>query len=182
MVCASSMYGVQSVTGKRGFLEVDHLVALGHGGLFVLVFLLEDGGLVRPAGPEVLDRLGVFLGQGAVPAGLDLGVVDATRVDLQRRIDGLVRDGEGRDLAETTSHADRDRRRVEDEAAADRHEILLAGLVHHLGGVEEPAVVGVDDDVASVNAAGRVAPLGEGVGELGEFYVDILAAPCCWRR
>ena len=71
-------------------------------------------------------------------------------------------------------HATRigDRRRIEDETAADGHEVLLAGLGHDLAGVEQRGVSRVDDDLAPADPARRVAPFGERLGELRKFNVE----------
>ena len=61
---------------------------------------------------------------------------------------------------------------VERVAAADEHEVLLAGLDHLGGAVEELGVEMVDDDLAAVDPAGGVAPLGERVGGVEELLLQ----------
>ncbi len=61
---------------------------------------------------------------------------------------------------------------VESIAVADHHEVLLARVGERLADLEELRVPLVEHDLAAVDAAGGVAPLGEGVGDLEEFLLQ----------
>ena len=76
------------------------------------------------------------------------------------------------DLAQTALLSDRDGRLVERHAAADRHEVALAGLHGDLGRVEERRIAVVDHDVPPVDAPRRVAPRCKGHGLLHEFLFE----------
>ena len=120
----------------------------------------------------MLDRPGVAAPQRAVPPGLDLVGPDVLGVHLEASRVRLVRDDVGGDVAETAAHPDRHGRLVEDEPAADRHKVLLAGLFGDLARVDQGGVAVMHHDRAPVNAPGGVAPRGERAGELEELLVQ----------
>ena len=103
----------------------------------------------EPPMPACLTALRVGLGQRPEPShGHDR--VDAAGVDLVGGQVGSVRDDIAADLSQAALLTDGDRRLVEGHAAADRHEVALAGRGCLLRHVEQRGVTVVDHDVASV--------------------------------
>ncbi len=143
--------------------------ALSLGAELVLRFGLEDRRGVGPTHARLLHRLRVGLGQRSEPARGDRVRVDAARVDLVRGQVGGVRDDVAGDLSQPALLTDGDGWLVEGHAAADSHEVALAGRGRLLRRVEQRGVTVVDDDVATVDATRGVAPVGERHGLLGEL-------------
>ena len=156
----------------RGLEEVDDFPALSLGGELVSRLGRKDGRGVGPAHAGLLDRRRVGLGQRPEPSRGDRVRVGAARVDLVGGENGGVRDDVAADLSQPALLTDGDRRLVEGHAAADRHEVALAGRGRLLRRVEQRGVTVVDHDVAPVDASRRVAPVGEGLGLLGELRLE----------
>ena len=85
---------------------------------------------------------------------------------------GCVRDDIAGDLSQPALLTDRDGGLVEGHAAADGHEVALAGRCCLLRRVEQRRVAVVDDDLAPVDAPGGVAPVCERSGLLDELHLE----------
>ena len=85
---------------------------------------------------------------------------------------GRVRDDVAADLSQPALLTDRHGWLVEGHAAADRHEVALAGRCRFLRRVEQRGVSVVDHDLAPVDAPRGVAPVRERGGLLDELHLE----------
>ena len=164
--------GCPVLHGNRGLEEIDDLPTLRLRGKLGFRLRLEDRGGVARTHAGRLDRLGVGLGQRPEIPRRNRVCVATARVDLVGGKNRRVRDDVAGDLSQSALLTDRDGGLVEGHAAADRHEVALAGRCRLLRRVEERGVPVVDDDLAPVDTPRRVAPIGKRRGLLGKFLLE----------